>query len=165
MCGLSDHHEMFLLDPYAWGDNYPSCHPLLESHHSPINLNHQLMKNDSLDSLNLEGFNLTHKGQWRLVNQGYSGESRTDHVSSLGVFGDVLWMNVFGYSCAGGWERDAGERRRSSRNLPHRPAAFPLGKRLHQWIGTHSGPHEVPHGGLCIHDPRISVSGFMKEEK
>ncbi|XP_056592880.1 carbonic anhydrase 15 [Triplophysa dalaica] len=59
-------------DPYAWGDNYPSCHPLLESHHSPINLNHQLTKNGSLDSLNLEGFNLTPKGQWRLVNQGYS---------------------------------------------------------------------------------------------
>ncbi|KAA0704349.1 Carbonic anhydrase 12 [Triplophysa tibetana] len=59
-------------DPYAWGDNYPSCHPLLESHHSPINLNHQLTKNGSLDSLNLEGFNLTPKGHWRLVNQGYS---------------------------------------------------------------------------------------------
>ncbi|CAM4729177.1 unnamed protein product [Leuciscus chuanchicus] len=59
-------------DPYAWGDNYPSCHPLLESHHSPINLDHQLMKNDSLDSLHLEGFNLTHKGQWWLTNQGHS---------------------------------------------------------------------------------------------
>ncbi|KAK2870861.1 hypothetical protein Q8A67_023388 [Cirrhinus molitorella] len=59
-------------DPYAWGDNYPSCHPLLESHHSPINLDHQLMKNQSLDSLHLEGFNLTHKGQWWLTNQGHS---------------------------------------------------------------------------------------------
>uniref|UniRef100_A0A673LXW1 Carbonic anhydrase n=1 Tax=Sinocyclocheilus rhinocerous TaxID=307959 RepID=A0A673LXW1_9TELE len=59
-------------DPYAWGDNYPSCHPLLESHHSPINLDHQLMKNQSLDSLHLEGFNLTLKGQWWLTNQGHS---------------------------------------------------------------------------------------------
>ncbi|XP_067289861.1 carbonic anhydrase 15 [Pseudorasbora parva] len=59
-------------DPYSWGDNYPSCHPLLESHHSPINLDHQLMKNDSLDSLHLEGFNLTHTGQWWLTNQGHS---------------------------------------------------------------------------------------------
>ncbi|XP_039520336.1 carbonic anhydrase 15 isoform X2 [Pimephales promelas] len=59
-------------DPYAWGDSYPSCHPLLESHQSPINLDRQLMKNDSLDSLHLEGFNLTHKGQWWLTNQGHS---------------------------------------------------------------------------------------------
>ncbi|XP_065113732.1 carbonic anhydrase 15 [Paramisgurnus dabryanus] len=59
-------------DPYAWGDNYPSCHPLLDSHHSPINLNHHLIKNNSLDLLQLEGFNVTHKGQWRLINQGYS---------------------------------------------------------------------------------------------
>ncbi|XP_051541306.1 carbonic anhydrase 4-like [Myxocyprinus asiaticus] len=59
-------------DPYAWGDSYPSCHPLLYSHHSPINLNHELTRNDSLDSLHLEGFNLTHKGQWKLRNQGHS---------------------------------------------------------------------------------------------
>lgn len=65
---------LFLVDPYAWGDNYPSCHPLLESHHSPINLDHQLMKNQSLDSLHLEGFNLSHKGQWWLTNQGHSSK-------------------------------------------------------------------------------------------
>lgn len=65
---------LFLVDPYAWGDNYPSCHPLLESHHSPINLDHQLMKNQSLDSLHLEGFNLTHKDQWWLTNQGHSSK-------------------------------------------------------------------------------------------
>nr|XP_005169278.1 carbonic anhydrase 15 isoform X1 [Danio rerio] len=59
-------------DPYAWGDSYPSCHPLLDSHHSPINLDHHLMKNHSLDSLQLHGFNLTHKGQWWLTNQGHS---------------------------------------------------------------------------------------------
>jgi len=34
----------------------------------------QLMKNDSLDSLHLEGFNLTHKGQWWLTNQGHSSK-------------------------------------------------------------------------------------------
>ncbi len=41
---------------------------------SPINLDHPLMKNQSLDSLHLEGFNLTHKGQWWLTNQGHSGK-------------------------------------------------------------------------------------------
>lgn len=66
--------KLFLVDPYAWGDNYPSCHPLLESHHSPINLDHPLMKNQSLDSLHLEGFHLTHNGQWWLTNQGHSGK-------------------------------------------------------------------------------------------
>ncbi|XP_066507635.1 carbonic anhydrase 15 isoform X2 [Hoplias malabaricus] len=60
-------------DPYAWGDIFPSCHPLLDAHHSPINLGEQQELRDSdLDALQLSGFNSTPKGQWKLINQGHS---------------------------------------------------------------------------------------------
>ncbi|KAM7392917.1 hypothetical protein PAMA_007842 [Pampus argenteus] len=59
-------------DPYAWGDMFPSCHPLLEEHHSPINLDHQMTRNESLGSLHLEGFDATQTGQWMLKNDGHS---------------------------------------------------------------------------------------------
>ncbi|XP_037608266.1 carbonic anhydrase 15 [Sebastes umbrosus] len=60
-------------DPYAWGDLFPSCHPLLEEHHSPINLDHlQMTRNESLGSLNLEGFDVIQTGHWTLLNDGHS---------------------------------------------------------------------------------------------
>ncbi|KAI4897899.1 hypothetical protein NFI96_023110 [Prochilodus magdalenae] len=61
-----------LLDPYAWGDMFPSCHPLLDAHHSPIDLGQQQVRDAQLDALQLSGFNSTPKGQWRLINQGHS---------------------------------------------------------------------------------------------
>ncbi|XP_007567922.1 PREDICTED: carbonic anhydrase 15-like [Poecilia mexicana] len=59
-------------DPYSWGDSFPSCHPLLERHHSPINLDHQLVRNDSLGPLHLEGFDAVQPGHWTLENDGHS---------------------------------------------------------------------------------------------
>uniref|UniRef100_A0A3B4V3M7 Carbonic anhydrase n=1 Tax=Seriola dumerili TaxID=41447 RepID=A0A3B4V3M7_SERDU len=59
-------------DPYSWGDTFPSCHPLLEEHHSPINLDHQMTRNDSLGSVHLEGFDMIQTGQWTLKNDGHS---------------------------------------------------------------------------------------------
>ncbi|XP_074474158.1 carbonic anhydrase 15 [Sebastes fasciatus] len=60
-------------DPYAWGDLFPSCHPLLEEHHSPINLDHlQMTRNESLGSLHLEGFDVIQTGHWTLLNDGHS---------------------------------------------------------------------------------------------
>ncbi|XP_029940871.1 carbonic anhydrase 15 [Salarias fasciatus] len=59
-------------DPYAWGDLYPSCHPLLELHHSPINLDHDMIRNGSLGPLHLEGFDVTQTGHWTLTNDGHS---------------------------------------------------------------------------------------------
>uniref|UniRef100_UPI0037E739BF carbonic anhydrase 15 n=1 Tax=Semicossyphus pulcher TaxID=241346 RepID=UPI0037E739BF len=59
-------------DPYAWGDMFPSCHPLLEEHHSPINLDHHMTRNESLDSLHLEGFDVIQTGHWTLENDGHS---------------------------------------------------------------------------------------------
>ncbi|XP_037402942.1 carbonic anhydrase 15 isoform X2 [Pygocentrus nattereri] len=59
-------------DPYAWGDMFPSCHPLLDAHHSPIDLGWQQVRDAQLDELQLSGFNSTPKGQWRLTNQGHS---------------------------------------------------------------------------------------------
>ncbi|KAL7848099.1 hypothetical protein AOLI_G00228170 [Acnodon oligacanthus] len=61
-------------DPYAWGDMFPSCHPLLDTHHSPIDLGWQQVRDAQLDELQLLGFNSTSKGQWRLTNQGHSGQ-------------------------------------------------------------------------------------------
>lgn len=73
-------------DPYAWGDMFPSCHPLLEKHHSPINLDHQMTRNESLGSLHLEGFDVTQAGHWTLRNDGHSGEYvAADAVVSLRV--------------------------------------------------------------------------------
>lgn len=60
-------------DPYAWGDLVPSCHPLLEEHHSPINLDGRMSRNQSLGSLHLEGFEETQTGHWTLQNDGHSG--------------------------------------------------------------------------------------------
>ncbi|XP_028829613.1 carbonic anhydrase 15 isoform X1 [Denticeps clupeoides] len=59
-------------DPYAWGDTYPTCHPLLEGHHSPINLDRHVTKDVALDALRLHGFDSVHKGQWTLSNDGHS---------------------------------------------------------------------------------------------
>ncbi|KAL0965630.1 hypothetical protein UPYG_G00283730 [Umbra pygmaea] len=59
-------------DPYAWGDWFQSCHPILEAHHSPINLDHSMSRNDSLDALLLDGFNASHTGHWKLKNNGHS---------------------------------------------------------------------------------------------
>ncbi|XP_034459162.1 carbonic anhydrase 15 [Hippoglossus hippoglossus] len=59
-------------DPYAWGDMFPSCHPLLEEHHSPINLDQHTTRNVSLGPLHLEGFDVTQPGHWTLKNDGHS---------------------------------------------------------------------------------------------
>ncbi|XP_028274128.1 carbonic anhydrase 15 [Parambassis ranga] len=59
-------------DPYSWGDTFPSCHPLLEHHHSPINLDHHMTRNDSLGPLHLEGFDVIQSGHWTLKNDGHS---------------------------------------------------------------------------------------------
>ncbi|XP_031433449.1 carbonic anhydrase 15 [Clupea harengus] len=59
-------------DPYSWGDSYPTCHPLLESHHSPINLDHDVTRDQALEALQLEGFDSVQKGQWRLRNDGHT---------------------------------------------------------------------------------------------
>ncbi|XP_058472628.1 carbonic anhydrase 15 [Solea solea] len=73
-CAVSDdycYHEPHC-DPYAWGDMFPSCHPILEEHHSPIDLDQQMTRNSSLDSLHLEGFDVVQTGQWTLKNDGHS---------------------------------------------------------------------------------------------
>ncbi|XP_023838968.1 carbonic anhydrase 15 [Salvelinus sp. IW2-2015] len=59
-------------DPYAWGDAFPSCHPILEEHHSPINLDHHMTRNESLEALRLDGFHAVHTGHWKLKNNGHS---------------------------------------------------------------------------------------------
>ncbi|XP_030290865.1 carbonic anhydrase 15 isoform X2 [Sparus aurata] len=59
-------------DPYAWGDTFPSCHPLLGVHHSPINLDDQMVRNESLGPLHLEGFDEIQTGHWTLQNDGHS---------------------------------------------------------------------------------------------
>ena len=64
---------VLLLDPYAWGDLFPSCHPLLETHHSPINLDYKMTRSASLGELLLEGFDVAQPGQWKLKNDGHSG--------------------------------------------------------------------------------------------
>ncbi|XP_034090105.1 carbonic anhydrase 15 isoform X2 [Gymnodraco acuticeps] len=51
---------------------YPSCHPLLEELHSPINLDHQMTRNQSLEYLHLEGFDEIQTGHWTLKNNGHS---------------------------------------------------------------------------------------------
>ncbi|XP_033979248.1 carbonic anhydrase 15 [Trematomus bernacchii] len=51
---------------------YPSCHPLLEELHSPINLDHQMTRNQSLEYLHLEGFDEIQTGHWTLKNDGHS---------------------------------------------------------------------------------------------
>ncbi|XP_062334003.1 carbonic anhydrase 15 [Osmerus eperlanus] len=59
-------------DPYAWGEIYSSCHPLLDEHHSPINLDHHMTRNDTLEALQLEGFDTVQSGRWKLKNNGHS---------------------------------------------------------------------------------------------
>lgn len=66
-------------DPYAWGDTFHSCHPLLEEHHSPINLDLHMSPNESLDALHLEGFDEVQTGHWTLENNGHSGEYPAVH--------------------------------------------------------------------------------------
>ncbi|XP_048115181.1 carbonic anhydrase 15 isoform X2 [Alosa alosa] len=59
-------------DPYAWGYFFPTCHPLLESHHSPIDLSYDVTRDEALEPLRLEGFDSVQKGQWRLRNDGHT---------------------------------------------------------------------------------------------
>ncbi|XP_068190936.1 carbonic anhydrase 15 [Antennarius striatus] len=60
-------------DPYAWGDAFPSCHPLLEEHHSPIDLDPRVTpRNESLTPLHLDGFDVVQMGPWTLLNDGHS---------------------------------------------------------------------------------------------
>ncbi|XP_078128306.1 carbonic anhydrase 15 isoform X1 [Sander vitreus] len=80
-------------DPYAWGDMFPSCHPLLEEHHSPINLDHQMTRNESLRSLHLEGFDVIQPGHWALKNDGHSGEYTTHLVMTVYII--VLVITPF----------------------------------------------------------------------
>ncbi|KAM6984865.1 carbonic anhydrase 15 [Aplochiton taeniatus] len=61
-----------LLYPYAWADTFQSCHPLLEEYHSPINLDHQMTRDDFLEALHLEGFDKVQSGHWTLRNDGHS---------------------------------------------------------------------------------------------
>lgn len=55
-----------------------------------------------------------------------------------------LW---FAPSRAAGREWHVGERRRSSRCLPHHPAALPLGRPGHQRLRAHVGQTQIPDGG------------------
>ncbi|XP_076876031.1 carbonic anhydrase 15 [Brachyhypopomus gauderio] len=59
-------------DPYTWGERFPSCHPLLGKHHSPIDLGEVQVNASSLGALDLYGFDSTPKAQWKLVNEGSS---------------------------------------------------------------------------------------------
>ncbi|XP_061071575.1 carbonic anhydrase 15 [Conger conger] len=59
-------------NPYSWGDTFPSCHPIIGEHHSPINLDHQMSRNLSLEALKLEGFGTAQTGEWTLKNNGHS---------------------------------------------------------------------------------------------
>ncbi|KAG7272875.1 hypothetical protein CRUP_029315 [Coryphaenoides rupestris] len=59
-------------DPYAWGDLFPSCHPLLETHHSPIDLHVHSSRRSALGELQLEGFDAAPPGPWTLQNDGHS---------------------------------------------------------------------------------------------
>ncbi|KAL7377178.1 hypothetical protein ABVT39_023243 [Epinephelus coioides] len=80
-------------DPYAWGDMFPSCHPLLEEHHSPINLDYQMTRNESLGPLHLEGFDVTQTGHWTLKNDGHTGKYTTDTVMFVIVLAMTrLWL-------------------------------------------------------------------------
>ncbi|KAJ0013142.1 hypothetical protein NQD34_017476 [Periophthalmus magnuspinnatus] len=59
-------------DPYAWGDLFHSCHPLLDEHHSPIDLDLHMSRDSSLDALTLDGFEEVQGGHWTLQNDGHS---------------------------------------------------------------------------------------------
>lgn len=45
------------------------------------------------------------------------------------------------------WQWHVGERRRSSRCVPHHPAALPLGRPGHQRLRAHGGQTQIPDGG------------------
>ncbi|KAG7476719.1 hypothetical protein MATL_G00085920 [Megalops atlanticus] len=59
-------------NPYAWGDMFPSCHPIIDEHHSPINLDQHMTRNHTLEALNLVGFDTAQSGEWTLKNNGHS---------------------------------------------------------------------------------------------
>lgn len=130
-------------DPYAWGDMFPACHPLLEEHHSPINLDHQMTRNESLGSLHLEGFDAIQTGHWTLKNDGHSGDYTGRYYPEHGMVLSLVcicvgdYMFVFAPSHAPGWQWHVGERWRSPRCVPHHPAALPLGRPGHQRLGAH----------------------------
>ncbi|XP_018607177.1 carbonic anhydrase 15 [Scleropages formosus] len=65
-------YDQYYCSPYSWGDAYPSCHPIVGAHHSPINLDGNMARNDSLGGVHLEGFQGVHAGEWRLKNNGHS---------------------------------------------------------------------------------------------
>lgn len=88
-------------DPYAWGDLVPACHPLLEEHHSPIDLDGQMSRNRSLDSLHLEGFEDIQTGHWVLQNDGHSGKRRFGPLNTCG-FWVKMGLFVFQSSCRSG---------------------------------------------------------------
>ena len=81
-------------DPYAWGDTFPSCHPLLGVHHSPINLDDQMIRNESLGPLHLEGFDAIQTGHWTLQNDGHSGEYATDALTNVLFANSCWWPHV-----------------------------------------------------------------------
>ncbi|XP_030623966.1 carbonic anhydrase 15 [Chanos chanos] len=104
-------------DPYAWGDYFPSCHPIIEGHHSPINLDHQVRRNLSLDMLHLEGFDSTQRGRWRLKNDGHSIMLEVDSgmtVSGGGLPGTYETVQLhfhWGSSSTNGSEHTIGQLR------------------------------------------------------
>lgn len=51
------------------------------------------------------------------------------------------------FSFATGWQRHGCERRRSSRCLPHRPAALPLGRPGDERLWAHGGRAQISDGG------------------
>lgn len=57
------------------------------------------------------------------------------------------FMLMVAASRAAGWEWHVSERRRSSRCVPHHPAALPLGRPGHQRLRAHSGRTQIPNGG------------------
>ncbi|KAJ3604775.1 hypothetical protein NHX12_026827, partial [Muraenolepis orangiensis] len=68
--GYSDSEEYCYDEEHC--DLFPSCHPLLETHHSPINLDSRMTRSPALGELLLEGFHVAPPGQWRLRNDGAS---------------------------------------------------------------------------------------------
>lgn len=64
--------------------------------------------------------------------------------SCISVGGFMLLVTA---SRAAGWEWHVSERRRSSRCVPHSPAALPLGRPGHQRLRAHGGRTQIPDGG------------------
>lgn len=59
----------------------------------------------------------------------------------------VGFMLMVTASHAAGWKWHVSERRRSSRRVPHSPAALPLGRPGHQRLRAHGGRTQIPDGG------------------